>query len=228
MAWYRGVARAAAERRLVVDFHGSTAPRGLARTWPNVLTSEAVLGAESYKGDDAADARAQHHLPFTRNAIGAMDYTPVTFSAPGRPDERGARAGALGRVRVRAAALRRQPRAPTRRGRRGRAGCADVPAAWDDTRLLGGLPGRRGDDRAPRRADAGTSARSRPARPGRGRLPLGFLVPRPRATWRGSSRTRPAAGCAAQHAARDRRRALRLHVAARAATWCASAVRPRR
>ena len=29
MAWYRGVARAAAERRLVVNFHGSTAPRGL-------------------------------------------------------------------------------------------------------------------------------------------------------------------------------------------------------
>ena len=38
MAWYRGVARAAAERRLVVDFHGATVPRGLSRTWPNVLT----------------------------------------------------------------------------------------------------------------------------------------------------------------------------------------------
>ena len=23
-------------------------------------------------------------LPFTRNAVGSMDYTPVTFSAPGR------------------------------------------------------------------------------------------------------------------------------------------------
>ena len=89
MAWYRAVARAAAERRMVVDFHGSTAPRGLERTWPNVLTSEAVRGAEGYKGTTPPTPAQNTVLPFTRNAIGAMDFTPVTFSAPGRATSAG-------------------------------------------------------------------------------------------------------------------------------------------
>ena len=110
MAWYRGVARAAAERRMVVDFHGATAPRGLERTWPNVLTSEAVRGAEGYKGatppTPAQNTRPPvHPQRDRRDGLHAGDVL-----GPGPDHERGPRAGALGRVRVRAAALRRQPR----------------------------------------------------------------------------------------------------------------------
>jgi alpha-glucosidase len=142
MDWYRGVARAAAVRRLVVDFHGSTAPRGLSRTWPNVLTQEAVMGAESYKGEDV-HASPVHNatLPFTRNAIGPMDYTPVTFSTPRRATSLAhelalsvAFASGLQHFADSPEAYAAQPLAER--------WLRDVPAAWDETRLLGGYPGR--------------------------------------------------------------------------------------
>ncbi len=37
----------AAARRMVVNLHGCTIPRGWQRTWPNFLAAEAVLGDES-------------------------------------------------------------------------------------------------------------------------------------------------------------------------------------
>jgi alpha-glucosidase len=59
-----------------LNFHGATKPNGLERTWPNVLTQEAVLGAEQ------GSLSAAHNiaLVFTRNALGPMDYTPVVYS----------------------------------------------------------------------------------------------------------------------------------------------------
>jgi hypothetical protein len=74
---------AAAARRLVVNLHGCTLPRGWQRTWPNFLTAEAVLGAESYMFESQYTEKAAELntvLPFTRNAIGPMDYTPVACS----------------------------------------------------------------------------------------------------------------------------------------------------
>ena len=78
IAVYDAIARAAARRRLVVSFHGCTLPRGLQRTWPNVLTMEAVLGAEHRAVAAAHDV----NLVFTRNVVGSMDYTPA-LSASG-------------------------------------------------------------------------------------------------------------------------------------------------
>ncbi|MDB6017478.1 MAG: glycoside hydrolase [Pedosphaera sp.] len=73
----------AAARKLVVNLHGCTIPRGWQRTWPNFLTCEAVLGNESYfyeprYTDKAAELNTV--LPFTRNAVGPMDVTPVACS----------------------------------------------------------------------------------------------------------------------------------------------------
>jgi hypothetical protein len=73
----------AAAQGLLVSFHGSTPPRGWSRTWPNMMTTEAVRGAEYYKIDSNFPADAPLHnveVAFTRNVVGSMDYTPVTFS----------------------------------------------------------------------------------------------------------------------------------------------------
>lgn len=73
----------AAKYKLLVNFHGCTMPRGWSRTFPHLLTSEAVRGAESYRFDRSYPENAPSHntiLPFTRNVTGPMDYTPVTFS----------------------------------------------------------------------------------------------------------------------------------------------------
>jgi alpha-glucosidase len=67
---------------LMVDFHGSTVPRGWSRTWPNLMSMEAVRGAEQYTVSDFETRAPRHNtvLPFTRNLAGPMDYTPVTFT----------------------------------------------------------------------------------------------------------------------------------------------------
>lgn len=73
----------AADFQLLVNMHGSTIPRGLRRTYPNLMSFEAVKGAEAYRfASDYPVYAATHNtiLPFTRNVIGPMDYTPVIFS----------------------------------------------------------------------------------------------------------------------------------------------------
>ena len=53
MAVIDDIAADAAARHLLVGFHGCTVPRGLQRTWPNVLTLEGVRGAEHGKSGRA-------------------------------------------------------------------------------------------------------------------------------------------------------------------------------
>ena len=77
----------AARYELLVSFHGAQSPRGFARTYPNAVTFEAVLGAEHYlpiNGRKSIPASHNCTLPFTRNVLGSMDYTPVAFSAEQR------------------------------------------------------------------------------------------------------------------------------------------------
>lgn len=83
IALYLDILRDAAQHRLLVNFHGCTIPRGWSRTWPHLLSLEAVRGAENYLPDVGFPEQAltlNTILPFTRNVIGPMDYTPVTFS----------------------------------------------------------------------------------------------------------------------------------------------------
>jgi hypothetical protein len=78
-----GLFRDAAARHLLVNLHGCTIPRGWQRTWPDFLTAEAVLGTESYFYEPRYTEKAAELntvLPFTRNAIGPMDSTPVACS----------------------------------------------------------------------------------------------------------------------------------------------------
>jgi alpha-glucosidase len=72
------VAKAAAARKMLVDFHGVYKPTGLYRTYPNVITSEGVHGAEYLKWEKAMLSSPEHAvtLPFIRMAAGPMDYTP--------------------------------------------------------------------------------------------------------------------------------------------------------
>lgn len=80
---YLDVLEDAAAYGLLVCFHGSTPPKGWSRTWPHMMTTEAVRGAEYYKIDSMFPADAPLHnveVAFTRNVVGPMDYTPVTFS----------------------------------------------------------------------------------------------------------------------------------------------------
>ena len=71
--YYERVAKEAAEHHLFVDFHGSFKPAGLEYKYPNVLSYEGVRGMEQMGGCQPDNSV---YLPFMRNAVGPMDYTP--------------------------------------------------------------------------------------------------------------------------------------------------------
>jgi alpha-glucosidase len=74
--FYERTAREAAKHRLLVDFHGAYKPTGLARTYPNVLTSEGVKGLENSKWSTDASPENAVTFPFIRMLAGPADYTP--------------------------------------------------------------------------------------------------------------------------------------------------------
>ncbi len=78
--FYWKIAKEAAKRKLLVDYHGSYKPAGLRRTYPNVISREGVKGLEWNKW--SYDSTPEHNttLPFIRMVAGPMDYTPGAMS----------------------------------------------------------------------------------------------------------------------------------------------------
>jgi alpha-glucosidase len=70
------IAEVAAQNKLMVDYHGTSKPTGLQRTWPNVIGYEGVKGLENFKWADEDQPRYVVTIPFIRMLAGPMDYTP--------------------------------------------------------------------------------------------------------------------------------------------------------
>ncbi len=82
MKLYLDIFRDAADYGILVNCHGATIPRGWQRTYPNLVTMESVKGMEYCTFEQRnANLQPQHCciLPFTRNAISSMDFTPMVF-----------------------------------------------------------------------------------------------------------------------------------------------------
>ncbi|MCF6407274.1 glycoside hydrolase family 97 protein [Chitinophaga filiformis] len=81
--YYIDILSDAAKYELLVNFHGATLPRGWQKTYPHLMTAEAIYGMEMVTFDQrAADKQANHcaMLPFTRNAFDPMDFTPMNLT----------------------------------------------------------------------------------------------------------------------------------------------------
>lgn len=145
--YYLDILDDAAKFKIMVYFHGCIVPRGWERTYPHLMTYEAVRGAEWYNnGPDFTNTAPEHNatLPFTRNVVGAMDYTPVTFTNSQYPHitsyghelalsilfESG-----IQHFADRAEGYNTLPDAP-------KAFLRSVPNSWDDIKLLDGAPGK--------------------------------------------------------------------------------------
>lgn len=72
----RNCAEIGAKHKLMIYYHGCINPCGETRTYPNIMTSEAVLGEEFRKWSEAPSPKNCLMYPFTRNVTGSMDYTP--------------------------------------------------------------------------------------------------------------------------------------------------------
>ena len=145
--YYLDILEDAARFEMMVYYHGCIVPRGWSRTYPNLMTLEAVRGAEWYNNSPDLTATAPEHnttLPFTRNVVGPMDYTPVTFTNSQYPHltsyghemalsvvfESG-----LQHMADRPEGYYQLPDAA-------RTFLKEVPNSWDDTKMLDGYPGR--------------------------------------------------------------------------------------
>ncbi|WP_218869367.1 glycoside hydrolase family 97 catalytic domain-containing protein [Microbacterium sp. AK009] len=138
--WYDAIIAETARVGLMVNFHGSVIPRGWARTHPHVLSYEAIRGAEYYVFYDKPLTAAHNVIqPFTRNVVGSMDYTPVTFSAPGRETSD---AHELALAVVYESGITHFADDPDQYRARPLAASflAQLPATWDEVRLLDGHP----------------------------------------------------------------------------------------
>jgi len=143
---YLDILRDAADFKILVNFHGCTLPKGWRRTWPNLVSMEAVRGEECYLFDPRFPLMAPPNLcilPFTRNAVGPVDYTPGGFSDNTFPHLTSYGFELASTLILESGVLHL---ADTPERIMGLPGYAvdflkDLPAVWDDTRYLAGYPG---------------------------------------------------------------------------------------
>ena len=136
----------AARHHLLVNFHGAPIPRGWQKTWPNLLSTEGVYGAEWYNNVPTFTDKAASHnttLPFTRNVIGPMDYTPCAFSDSQHPHITSL-AHELALTVLYESGLQHladRPESLLAQPKEVQDFLGQLPTVWDETRYVSGYPG---------------------------------------------------------------------------------------
>lgn len=144
----------AAKHHLTVTLHNVSKPTGMDRTWPNLLTREAVLNLEYDKWDPKAST-PEHEVivPFTRMPAGPLDYHSGSFRNVTQEQFRprnvgpvtiGTRARQLARYVVYLDPLNMAADSPAAYDAdpRGLALLVETPDAWDETKVLNGAVGK--------------------------------------------------------------------------------------
>ena len=147
--FYERVARTAAEKKMVVDFHGAYKPCGLRRKYPNVLTREALIEFEYNGWTDQANPEHHNLLPYIRMFAGPMDYIPATMRNSTKenfrpigdyPMGQGTRAHSMSLFVILNSPMTMLPDSPSDYYREKE--CTEfltqIPVEWDETRLLKG------------------------------------------------------------------------------------------
>lgn len=146
---YYRVVEEAAKHKIMVNSHESMRPSGQSRTYPNWIAAEAARGTE-FEAFGGNNPDHQTILPFTRFMGGAMDYTPGIFQTkldyyfPG--DKRFVKTTLTKQLAlyvVMYSPLQMAADLPENYARHMDAFqfIKDVPADWDDTKILAAEPG---------------------------------------------------------------------------------------
>lgn len=144
--YYIDILKDAAKHKLMVNFHGCTLPRGWSRTYPHLISMEAVYGAEQYNNSPymtMAASRMNCIFPFTRNVVGPMDYTPVAFTNSQHP-HRTTYTHELALSVIFESGIQHwadKPEGFYQLSDEVKSFMSTVPAAWDETRFIEGYPG---------------------------------------------------------------------------------------
>lgn len=148
MNYYQDLMEDAAEYGFAINFHGTTLPRGWHRTYPNMMTLESVKGFEFITfGQPNADAAPVHCtiLPFTRNAVGPMDFTPMCFGEVPNIERRTSNAFELALAVLFQSGVQHYAEIPASMARQPQAVVdllRNLPNRWDAVRYLAGYPGQ--------------------------------------------------------------------------------------
>lgn len=147
MAYCIDLLESAAKHHLLVNFHGATVPRGWMRTYPNLISTEGVYGAEWYNNVGSFTDKAACHnatLPFTRNVVGSMDYTPCAFTDSQHPHIT-THAHELALTALFESGIQHladRPEGFYAQPQEVKDYISQLPTAWDETRLIDGYPGK--------------------------------------------------------------------------------------
>ena len=147
--FYERTARECAKHKLLVDFHGSFKPSGLEQRLPNLISYEGVRGLEQGGGCSPENSI---WLPYMRNAVGAMDFTPGSMQNAQPEDNHGTSSLPMGggtRAYQMAlyicfeSGLQMLADSPTRylREQECTRFITSVPTTWDETRVLAAKAG---------------------------------------------------------------------------------------
>ena len=148
IGYYLDILDDAAPYGFVMNFHGATLPRGWQRTYPLLMTMEAIRGLEYVTFEQAnADQEPSHAamLPFTRNVFDPMDFTPMVLDRIDRIERRTTSGFELALAVLFTSGIQHYAEIP--------AGMAKVPGyvrdfikriptVWEDMKFLDGEPGK--------------------------------------------------------------------------------------
>ena len=146
MDYCQDLLESAARHHLLVNFHGAPIPRGWQRTYPNLLSTEGVYGAEWYNNVPHFTKKAASHnatLPYTRNVIGPMDYTPCAFSDSQHPHitSKGHELALTVLYESGLQHLADRPESFLAQPQEVQSFLGKLPTVWDETRYISGYPG---------------------------------------------------------------------------------------
>lgn len=148
IAYYHEILKDAAKYNILVNFHGATLPRSWSRTYPNLVTVEAVKGFEMVTFEQKeADRQAKHStmLPFTRNLYDPMDFTPMNlYKIPTHVTRRTSSAFELATAVLFQSGIQHYAESPE--GMQHVSGEVQdllriLPSQWEDIRFIAGHPG---------------------------------------------------------------------------------------
>lgn len=148
IGYYLDILEDAAPYGFHLNFHGATLPRGLHRTYPHLMTVEAVRGLEYVTFEQKnADEQASHAamLPFTRNVFDPMDYTPVVLDRINKIDRRTTSSFELALSVLFTSGIQHFAEIPDGMAKAPayvREFLKDVPSVWDEMLFLDGYPGK--------------------------------------------------------------------------------------
>jgi alpha-glucosidase len=148
MQYYQDILDDAAQFGFVMNFHGSTLPRGWQRTYPHLMTMEAVRGLEfvTFEQKNAEDAPTHAAmLPFTRNVFDPMDFTPVVLDRIQNIERRTSSAFELALSVLFTSGIQHYAEIPAGMARAPtyvQEFLKRTPSVWDDVKFIDGYPGR--------------------------------------------------------------------------------------